>query len=352
MALETPDYDALKARYLQAVANQLPQAAVGADSDHAVRASAVAATVESLHQHVWWLSRQLFADTAEVDYLERLATQYGVQRKPPAVATGTVTVSGTAGATVEQGLQLQTAGGALYALTASAVVGGGGSVNVPASALVGGSAGNLAVGTTLTLSNPGVGLAAGAVVVTMTGGDEAETDASLRDRLLSQLRDAPAGGSASDYRRWALEVAGVDRAFVFGARRGLGTVDVVVMTADGLPTTGLIEEVEDHLDTRRPVTADLLVLMPDLVTVNVVADVVLHGVLLANAQAAARAAIAAYVQSLAPGATVYRSRLIAAIQDVPGVVTVDVTTPAADVETTVDALTVELAELGTVTLNV
>ena len=58
------------------------------------------------------------------------------------------------------------------------------------------------------------------------------------------------------------------------------------------------------------------------------------------------------LNQLAPGDTVYLSRLSAAIQDVPGVVAVTVTVPAADVTTAVDALSVELAQMGTVTLAV
>ena len=56
--------------------------------------------------------------------------------------------------------------------------------------------------------------------------------------------------------------------------------------------------------------------------------------------------------TLTPGDTVYRSRLIAAIQDLSGVVAVDLTAPAANVDTTVNALLLELATPGTVVLGV
>jgi len=352
MALQTPDFELLRQRYLQEVSNQNPQAAVGSDSDHFVRASGVAAAVESLHQHVWWLSRQLFPDTAEVEYLERLASQYGVSRKPAAVATGTATISGTSGTTVSAGLQLQDAVGALYEVTADAVVGGGGTVDAAVWALQGGTAGNLDAGAPLTITASIPGLNAAAVVVSLAGGDDAEGDTALRERLLEVMRNAPAGGAAADYRRWALEVPGVDRAFVFGTRRGLGTVDVAVMTDEGLPTSGLITAVEDYIDERRPVATDVLILAPDLVTVDVAATVSLSGVLLPNAQAAAAAAIGAYMATLAPGDTVYRSRLLAAIQDVTGVVHVTLTAPAADVTSTVSSLVLELPQLGDVTLTV
>lgn len=351
MAIEIPDFDTLRARYLQAVANQQPQAATSGDSDHFVRASAVAAAVESLHQHIWWLARQHFPDTADTDYLERQASLYGLARKPAATAIGTVTLTGTPATPVSAGLQLQAANGQQYEVTENGAIGGGGTVDVAAWALLAGPAGNLTPAEPLTIVVPVAGIAS-AAVATMDGGDVAEEDASLRARLLERMRNAPAGGNAADYIRWASEVAGVGRAWCFGGRRGLGTVDVVIMAPDGLPSSGLLEAVEAYLEERRPVTSDVLVLQPELVPINITATVVLSGVSLAAAQASASVAIAAYVDQIEPGGTVYLSRLSAAIQDVPGVMTVTVTAPAADVVTTVDLMTVELAQMGAVTLAV
>lgn len=351
MAIEIPDFATLRARYLQEVANQQPQAATGGDSDHFVRASAVAAAVESLHQHIWWLARQHFPDTADPDYLERQASLYGLARKPAATATGAVRLTGTPTTPVSAGLLLQAANGQQYEVTENSAIGGGGTVDVAAWALLAGPDANLADAAPLTIVVPVAGIAS-AAVATMDGGDMAEDDASLRARLLERMRNAPAGGNTADYIRWATEVAGVARAWCFGGRRGLGTVDVVIMAPDGLPGAGLLDAVEAYIEERRPVTSDVLVLQPDLVAINVTATVVLSGVSLAAAQASAAVAIAAYVDQLAPGDTVYLSRLSAAIQDVPGVVAVTVTAPAADVTTTVDALNVELAQMSVVTLAV
>ena len=351
MAFPIPDFEAIRERFLQAVANQSPQAAVGDDSDHYVRASGIAAAVESLHQHVAWLSRQVFASTADTEYLEQLASERGMTRRPAAVATGTITISGVATTPVSAGMQWQAPSGMLYELTANAVVGGGGTVAVAAWALVAGVSGNLAAATALTPVAPVAGIT-GAVVVSMADGAPAETDSALRDRLLELQRNAPAGGNAADYKRWALEVPGVDRAYVFGARRGLGTVDVAIMAPTGLPSGGLITTVSDYIEERRPVSTDVLVLQPDLVNVTVLATVTLSGVTLAVAQAQAASAVAAYMASLVPGQTAFRSMIIAAIQNVAGVQSVALTTPATDVTTTVDALVLELAHLVSTTLTV
>ena len=190
MPLQTPDFQALRERYLQEVRNQNPQAATSADSDHFVRASGMAAVVESLHQHVWWLSRQLFPSTADLEFLEQLAGERGISRKPAVVASGTLTVSGTPATPVSAGMQWQAPSGALYELTENTVIGGGGTVAVAAWALLAGPAGNLAASTALTAVVPVTGIT-GAVVVAMAGGTDAEADEPLRARLLERLRNAP-----------------------------------------------------------------------------------------------------------------------------------------------------------------
>ena len=124
------------------------------------------------------------------------------------------------------------------------------------------------------------------------------------------------------------------------------------MAPTGLPSGGLIASVTSHIDASRPVAADVLVLQPTLVPFNVAATVTLSGVTLASAQAQAAAAITAYAAGLSPGETMFRSRLVAAIQDVPGVASVALTAPVADVPTTVNSVLVQLADLGTVTLTV
>lgn len=351
MAFVTPSFDELLQRYLQEVLNQAPQAATGNDSDHFVRGAAVAAAVEGLHQHVAWLTRQVFASTTDTEYLEQLANERGMTRRPAAVATGSLTVSGIVGTPVSSGMQWQAPSGSLYELTDNATIGGAGTVEVGAWALVAGPAGNLAPATALTAVAPVAGIT-GAVAVSLAGGAPAETDAALRERLLELQRNAPAGGNAADYRRWALEVAGVDRAWVFGARRGLGSVDVAIMTPTGLPSGGLITTASAYIEERRPVSTDVLVLQPDLIDVPVVATVTLSGVTLLTAQAQAQAGIAAYMAGLAPGQTAFRSSIIAAIQNVAGVQSVSLSAPAADVTTTVDADVLELAQLTTVTLSV
>ena len=60
----------------------------------------------------------------------------------------------------------------------------------------------------------------------LAAGSDAETDESLRARVLRRIQKPPQGGAGYDYVAWALEVPGVTRAWVYPAEMGLGTVTV------------------------------------------------------------------------------------------------------------------------------
>ncbi len=101
-------------------------------------------------------------------------------------------------------------------------------------ALDAGAVGNLAAGTALSMAVAVVGVsgAAGVAVVTMTGGADEESDDELRVRVLARIRQPPMGGCAYDYVAWALQVAGVTRAWCSPKEMGPGTVTVRIMCDD------------------------------------------------------------------------------------------------------------------------
>uniref|UniRef100_UPI0032B60DD4 baseplate J/gp47 family protein n=1 Tax=Escherichia coli TaxID=562 RepID=UPI0032B60DD4 len=81
------------------------------------------------------------------------------------------------------------------------------------------------------------------------------TKNKVQEGYLDILRRPPAGGNKYDYKRWALEVDGVTSAYVEPLRRGLGTVDVAITSANDLPSQELINAVLAHIEEVRPVTA-------------------------------------------------------------------------------------------------
>jgi uncharacterized phage protein gp47/JayE len=348
MTYSTPDYQAIRDAILRDIANQLPVANVALDGDYALRANAHGAAVEGLYQHQQWIVRQLFPDTADADYLERHASLRGLTRNLATAATGTITFSGTPGSSVPAGTEAKTSGGVAFLTTATGTIAGGGTVTLAAQAVVAGDSSNQAASTALTLTAAPAGVLSTAAIATMTGGTDLESDAGLLARLLFVLRNPPCGGAAHDYYTWAMDVDGVTAAYVYSNRRGIGTTDVLIMTAGGIPGAGLVADAQAYLDTVRPVQADVLVLAPTAVPVNVAAALTLSaGSVLATVGAAIDTALTAYFAALKPGDTAYLSRIRAIISDTPGVVDFNLTAPVANTVALVDAAHSQLATLGT-----
>jgi len=353
MPLQTPDYDAIRAAILRDIRSLLPEADIGPDSDNYVRAAGVSAAIEGIYQHQAWLYRQIWPDSADSDELERHAAVRGLQRKPAVAASGQLQVTGWAGTTVPAGTSVRHASGAMLVTTIDTPVGGDGTVDVRVVAVQPGRAANGLDGVA-TLTDPPVGVdSAAALVAPLAGGVDIESDADLLVRLLDLIRRPPAGGNQYDYRRWALEVAGVTAAYVYPLRRGLGTVDVVIVSADGLPGPQLLADVQAHIDQVRPVTAwDSQVFAPTLVPVDVQVQVALaSGYTLADVQAAAEAQLTSAFAVMIPGETLYRSRVEAVVSGLPGVIDRVMVTPAANVVPVVDESTVEWVRLGVVTIE-
>ncbi|MBI5435958.1 MAG: baseplate J/gp47 family protein [Nitrosomonadales bacterium] len=351
MTIPTKDYRQIRADILRDIANQQPAAYTGEDSDFAVRANAVASSIEGLYEHQKWIVRQFFPDTSDSDYLERHASLRGITRKAAAFATGTIRFSGTAGSNVPIGTEAKTNSGIAFVATASGVIGAGGTVDIAAQAVLAGLAGNQAADTALTLSAAPSGVLAQASIVAMTGGTDIESDAELLARVLYDLRLPPLGGAKHDYFAWAMEVPGVADAYVFTQRRAINGVDVVIETAGGLPGAQLIADVTAYIDSVRPACVDLLVVAPTLVTVNIVAVLTLSGTTLADATTRINSVLQTYFATLHVGDAVTRAKLISLMMGVKGVTDVSLTAPAANVVPLADATHSELAALGTVTLT-
>jgi uncharacterized phage protein gp47/JayE len=142
----------------------------------------------------------------------------------------------------------------------------------------------------------------------------------------------------------------VTAAYVYSNRRGIGTVDVVILTEGGIPGSTLVTNTQSYIDSVRPVQAGMQVFAPTAVVVNVAGSLVLaSGYTLAVVSAAIQSSLAAYFATLKPGDTVYLNRIYALISDTAGVVDFTLTTPSTNMVTLVDSTHTQMPVLGTVT---
>ena len=212
--------------------------------------------------------------------------------------------------------------------------------------------GNLADNTPGTLLTAPEGIDSDVTILHMTGGTDDEKDASLLARLLGVIRRPAAGGNKYDYHRWAVEVPGVTEAYVYPLRRGYGTVDVVIVANNSMPSEDTIKAVQAHIDEDRPVTAkNTLVLAPEEVVTDVSVKVKLSGLSLDEAKKQIRVAITDYFNRLAPGEIAVLKQIGGSITNIVGVIDYDFIKPTGNIITVVDKTRVQWIRLGTVAVD-
>lgn len=298
-----------------------------------VIARVMAGLSHSLHGHLEYSADQILPDTADAEFLERHASLRGLTRKAATFASGTVKLTGDEGATIPATARLQRADGAIYETQSAVTLPASGEATVEVVAELPGLAGNAATGTQLTTqaAYPGVSSTATATTA-IEGGTDQETDAELRARVVKAWRERPQAGTEEDYVAWALQGAGITRAWAEGNVPQLGAVTVWIVADGNTPTIAAtasqIAEVEGIIATRKPITARPRVLVPSLVPLDLSLSV-------QPDTAAVRSAIEASLadrirQDASPGGTIRLSRLREAISAAPGELFHTLNLPAAD----------------------
>ncbi|WP_075259034.1 baseplate J/gp47 family protein [Herbaspirillum camelliae] len=335
MAFDRPTLKELVSRALADINGRL----TGAEARLSVATLNVLAVVQSgavdgLHGHLDWLADQLMIDRCDEDHLARYASIWKVPRKGAGPSAGFASVNAFSALTVDAGTLIQRQDGVQYKTTASTnlAVGAGA---LPLVAVVAGKAGNAPAGVALNLVTPIDGLDSSMTVGPggITDGTEQETVDAWRARILERIQSPPNGGTKSDYEAWALEVQGVTRAWVYPNEMGAGTVTVRFMRdndAVPIPDAAAVAAVKAHLETKKPVTAELYVVAPVPAPIN------FQFTQLSPDTPATRAAIQAELSDLLrreaiPGGTIKLSHMRAAISSAAGEDDYVLAAPAANV---------------------
>lgn len=226
-------------------------------------------------------------------YLDELAKSNSLQRKAATHATGTITVTGTAGVTIPVGSIFSTESTSNiesidFETTETAVIGEDGTVDIAIQCTEAGINGNVSVGTIIMKSSDlpdGINAVTNAKAT--VGGTDEEEDDDLRERIenVEQSKSVSYVGSVSDYKRWAESVDGVGEAIVIPAQDNSGMVTIVLTDANGDPASDVLcqavyDEIigvkEDQSDRLTNINGNLLtVKAPETVEIAVSATLYL-----------------------------------------------------------------------------
>lgn len=222
-----------------------------------------------------YLAKQAIPITSEGQFLRWWLESFGMSIKSANPAEGVVIVTGTAGAQLPAASDIKSPNGMTYTTDSSVTIPASGSIQVSITAVQGGLIGNVPAGETLSLVNPVVGIN-GSLTVDTNGinrGSDEEKEQDAIYRLKQRLSSEPASGAPHDYERWALQVAGINRAWAVRNAGGRGSVGVVIMGDPnvnyGIPSAADQSAVLAHLkDPKRAPADEVFVIIPQPVYVD------------------------------------------------------------------------------------
>lgn len=298
-------------------------------------------SADGAHLHFGYLdyiALQATPFTATGEYMLGWAALKSIVQKPATAAHGTVAFTGAPGALIPATTRLVRGDGAVYELTASVTLDVAGNGEGPVSAVVAGLSGDADDGTALVLANPIAGVTSTAYAAgDISGSTDVEKLDDVRTRMLQAYAAPARGGAEEDYRRWALEVPGVTRAWVQRNGMGAGTVIVRFMMDEARAVDGGFPQGDDGVAAAEPraapATGDQLIVAnaifivaPTTALVFLAAplqntvDFTIAG--LAGATTATRSAIEAAIAGVfftlgEPGGSVQLSYIEAAIAAIP-----------------------------------
>lgn len=311
-----------------------------------ILAIAVPGLTHGLHGHLAWIAKQVIFDTADIEQVLRWARIFGLSRKDPTKSLLVLTFTGSNGSVFPTSRTAQLVSGVRYVSTIGGTVADG-SVSVTVEAETAGLV-DVQAGAAITLTSTISGITSTGVVTTVTDrGTNLETRDELLARLLQRIRTPPRGGGPGDYVSWALEVAGVTRAWEYANMNGLGTVGLAFVldgeTVSIVPDSPKIDEVQAYVDARKPITATLdvfaltenplnphLSISPDTSATRLAAEAELKELL---------------VREASPGGTILISHIRAALSAATGENDYTLTSPTSNFESDPD----EIAVLGSIT---
>lgn len=211
------------------------------------------------HEKIEPIKDAVLLDTATGEDLDNCGLDLLETRHPETYATGTVTFTGKSGASVPIGTLIHSQQ-LSFETSSAGIFDENGFCSVSAICLTGGAEGNIGENKILTIRPSLADVYSVAASSAFIDGFDAETDDSLRARLLQKRQRPFFSGNKNEYEILALQVSGVGYAHCIPCWAGVWTVKLVLLTTAGeAPSEDLINKVREHIEEYRPPCAELTI---------------------------------------------------------------------------------------------
>lgn len=234
--------------------------------DIAIRMKVLAGEIYNMQTSLEWMRRQLFPSTASGVFLDRFAEQRGLTRKPAVKARGQlefrVNETRATAISIPMGTVVSTDDETpvrVYTTEDSQIEPGTYSVMVPAEAEIAGYRGNINVRSAVVPVSVPSDIDLVSNLSAFTGGEDEESDTTLRERIRDSYVCMPNGMNAAYYIELVKSVDGISKAGVMAKPRGAGTLTVYVARTDGDATDAQLVEAQTLINNNRELNVDAVV---------------------------------------------------------------------------------------------
>lgn len=231
---------------------------------------AVAVAIEGLSVETESVIDKINVDKMTGNELTRFVYQRtGITRRPSTFANGRVLLTGAPSTVIPIG-SLVAANDVFYQSVEGITLDSSGKGYVRVRSQIDGPIGNVPVGAINSFPVTISGVISVTNEQAFTNGYIAESDNELRQRYYDKLQRPGKAGNAYHYEEWAKSVIGVGNVKVYPLWDGPLTVKVLLMNINNeLPSTELIANVYNYIESERPFGATVTVASPSTITVNV-----------------------------------------------------------------------------------
>jgi uncharacterized phage protein gp47/JayE len=221
------------------------------------------------------IADRCFVTTAKGDDLDRCGADYGMPRREEASAIVYLQITGQQYAVINQNVKA-VFNNIVYTVQEYKTINSSGVATVKAKCDTPGVIGNVPANSITQFLTNYSGLTSVNNPEPAYDGFDKEDDEIYRQRILDYLAEDASNANEAQYKKWAMEVTGVQKAVIKSAEvMGAGNVGVYISAIDSTVSQELITAVHDHIDAIQPINATVIVNSLTYVDIDVSATLVL-----------------------------------------------------------------------------
>ena len=235
--------------------------------------SPIALEIDSCYREFSKILDTAFLKKLSGQLLDLKSSEYGINRKNGTFATGEILFTGTDGTIIPKGTLVSTISGLLFeTLEETSILNLTSKANIKALEI--GSQHNLLSGLVCNIPVSISGIISARNENPTRGGTNIESDEDLLKRVLLFLQTPATSGNVHHYKLWATSVSGVSDSRIFPLWNGNGTVKIQPITNEKrAPSSEIISLVLQHINKNKPIGADVSVISPREVFIDILADI-------------------------------------------------------------------------------